>query len=181
MNIRKKKSVIRTASNTAQVYSELPVLPKEIQPIVSEERDRNPTVIQRMPVSVPVVSQGASRISAVPMPLPVNRRYMLEFSDGQRVPVRNRCGAGRMPASPSDGYDAFAVLHDSSQQVSRRHFEFGVTPLGQVWVVDCDSANGTWLEAHGTRIQLTKFLRTGMSFGDVLCFGSMRAKLIEVK
>lgn len=50
MNIRKKKSVIRTASNTAQVYSELPVLPKEIQPIVSEERDRNPTVIQRMPV-----------------------------------------------------------------------------------------------------------------------------------
>ena len=115
------------------------------------------------------------------MPLPVNRRYMLEFSDGQRVPVRNRCGAGRMPASPSDGYDAFAVLHDSSQQVSRRHFEFGVTPLGQVWVVDCDSANGTWLVAHGTRIQLTKFLRTGMSLGDVLCFGSMRAKLIEVK
>lgn len=181
MNIRKKKSVIRTASNTAQVYRELPVLPKEVQPIVREERDRNPTIIQRIPISVPSVSQEVSRVVAAPMPLPVKRRYMMEFSDGQRVPVKNRCGAGRMPASPSDGYDAFAVLHDSSQQISRRHFEFGVTPLGQVWVADSDSANGTWLETHGARIQLTKFLRTGMSLGDVLCFGSMRAKLVEIK
>ena len=104
----------------------------------------------------------------------------MEFSDGQRIEVKSRCGAGRMPPTAEDGYEAFAVLHDSSQQTSRRHFEFGVTAIGQVWVMDCDSANGTWLESHGSRIELPKLTRTSMVPGDVLRFGGMRAKLVQV-
>ena len=45
--------------------------------------------------------------------------------------------------------------------------------------MDCDSANGTWLESHGSRIELPKLTRTSMVPGDVLRFGGMRAKLVQ--
>ncbi|WP_214375750.1 FHA domain-containing protein [Bifidobacterium colobi] len=94
--------------------------------------------------------------------------------------VTARCGAGRMPVTARDGYDAFALLHDPSQQISRRHFEFGMTSMGQVWVMDCDSSNGTWLESHGSRTQLPKLARVSMAAGDVLRFGNMHARLVRL-
>lgn len=189
-----KSSGIVPVTTPAQVFAELPVLPRPTQPHVREEWGQEG--VGRVPAvpSAPVVPgvlapasgaagragaavRGGAAVGAAGAGRGAVPRYAMVFSDGQRVPVGTRCGAGRMPPKPDEGYAGFALLHDATQQISRRHFEFGVTSLGQVWVMDCDSANGTWLESQGTRIQLPKTVRVGMAAGDVVRFGGMRAKL----
>ena len=176
---KKKASGIIAGTSPAQVYRELPVLPRTSQTSIRDEWSR--AALEGSSFGEPPVRAGQPVSAEVNLPLHRKiPRYVMEFSDGQRIEVKSRCGAGRMPPTAEDGYEAFAVLHDSSQQTSRRHFEFGVTAIGQVWVTDCDSANGTWLESHGSRIELPKLTRTSMVPGDVLRFGGMRAKLVQV-
>jgi hypothetical protein len=154
-------------SGPAMVYAELPHLPKTTPPGILEEWDH--TMLEGPGAQRPQEPGLASG--------KVRSGYMLEFSDGQRIAVGSRCVAGRIPPSTSEGYEIRVVLNDPSHQTSRRHFEFGVTPLGQVWVMDCDSANGTWLDSGISRGQLPKFVRTRMVPGDTLRFGDMRAML----
>lgn len=167
-----KASGIVPVTAPAQVFAELPELPRPTQPRVRDEWERDGMGRDAAAAGLPGAAgqDAASRGQT-------KARYAMVFSDGQRVPVGARCGAGRMPPLPSERYDGFAVVHDATQQISRRHFEFGVTTLGQVWVMDCDSANGTWLESDGTRIQLPRTTRVGMSPGDMVRFGAMRARL----
>lgn len=196
-----------SVSAPAQVLPELPVLPRPSQPHIREERehsmladvgyDRGRPIAEAMPVapggrgdedggaddtgSVAVrADAGKPRNNASSSRASSPRRhyrYILEFSDGQRVEVRSRCVAGRMAPAAGDGYTSWVVLKDPTQQTSRRHFEFGVTSVGQVWVMDCDSANGTWLDSEETSIQLPKLVRSRMFPGDTLRFGGMHATL----
>lgn len=195
-------------SAPARVLPELPVLPRLSQPHIREERehtmladigydrgrsaaepisgirggrededgeaDDTGSVAVRADMENPRGNAASSKVSS-----PRRRyRYILEFSDGQRVEVRSRCVAGRMAPAAGDGYASWVVLKDPTQQTSRRHFEFGVTSVGQVWVMDCDSANGTWLDSDGTSIQLPKLVRSRMFPGDTLRFGGMHAILV---
>lgn len=202
---RKKTSGIMPVSTPARVLPELPVLPRLSQPHIREERER--TMLADVGYGrgrfmekgiIDIHGEGGKgtgggddtgaaatrpqdrrNVSTSRVPLPGRRRrYILEFSDGQRVEVKTRCIAGRMPPAADDGYSSWVVLKDPTQQTSRRHFEFGVTSVGQVWVMDCDSANGTWLNSEGTSIQLPKLVRSRMFPGDVLRFGGLHAKLV---
>ncbi|MCX8681175.1 FHA domain-containing protein [Bifidobacterium sp. B4001] len=82
-----------------------------------------------------------------------------------------------MPKQPGENYDAYLVVDDPSQQTSRRHFEFGVTSIGQVWAMDLGSANGTFVLSNGTYIQLPEKKRTVLADNDVIRFGGLSAKV----
>ncbi|WP_390459471.1 FHA domain-containing protein [Bifidobacterium apicola] len=82
-----------------------------------------------------------------------------------------------MPEQPGEHYAAYVVVEDPSHQTSRRHFEFGATPIGQVWVMDLGSANGTFVRSGETYMQLQAKKRTGLSENDVIRFGSLSAKV----
>lgn len=155
----KKTAGLAATSAPATVRAELPVLPRPSHPRIAAEEQRSELGL--------LMSQT----------VPSTASYVMKFSDGQRVSVQRRCLAGRMPPESDDHYDAYAELVDPTHQVSRHHFEFGVTTVGQVWVMDLDSANGTWLESRGRRTQLTARVRAHMLPGDVVWFGDKWAKL----
>lgn len=196
-----KASGIVSASSPATVIAELPSLPKVSQPRIRESRDH--TLLERMMETAPPPSTrnmeeapsipfhrasvagaaGGGTTDGVPLPAhssPARIRYVLEFSDGQRACIGARCVAGRMPALPEEGYETSVVLNDPSHQISRHHFEFGITSVGQIWAMDLDSMNGTWLDSHGTSNQLPPSARAVLTPGDVLRFGGMRARLVRV-
>lgn len=110
----------------------------------------------------------------------VSPQYVMEFSDGQQVKVAGRCLAGRVAPADEAGLEAYVVLDDVSRQVSRSHFEFGVTPQGQVWVMDCGSANGTWLVSAGERSRLPERSAVLFHIDDMLVLGDFRAWLREM-
>lgn len=84
---------------------------------------------------------------------------------------------GRMLEQPGEKYTAYIVVEYSSHQTSRRHFEFGTTPIGQVWVMDLGSANGTFVHSGEAYMQLEAKQRTVLSENDVIRFGSLSAKV----
>ncbi len=182
MLFARKKNQGRVPLSSALVYAELPSVPRLVQPHVSEGTNLNSS-LGRDPssVSAPPLPNGESReIMSLAGGVASRTHYVFEFSDGQRVEVAARCVAGRNTPAPEDGYDAFAVLNDPSQQISRRHFEFGVTQIGQVWVKDCGSLNGTWLDCGGVISQLPEQVRVVVDSNDVLRFGGMSARLVPL-
>lgn len=75
--------------------------------------------------------------------------FLLEFSDGQRVPTRGNGVIGRNPGVYEPGTELDdprrvqrITVHDPEQSVSRAHLAFGQYE-GVFWVMDLGSANGT--------------------------------------
>lgn len=106
--------------------------------------------------------------------------FLLVFSDGRRIPIGAKCIVGRVaPNNDNEGNTTFIAVPDPTQQISRRHFEIGVTPVGQVWVMDCGSLNGTWINSTGNVRQLPRMVRVRLYPEDVICFGSESAELYQ--
>lgn len=106
--------------------------------------------------------------------------FLLVFSDGRSMPIGTKCTIGRVaPNNDTEGDATFIAVPDPTQQISRRHFEIGVTPVGQVWVMDCGSLNGTWINSAGNVRQLPRMVRVRLYPEDVICFGDERAKLYQ--
>ena len=163
MNRHRKKPGLAQSLQPARVCAEIPVLPPILQPSVVNGWDLHDKALK--PRSV---GDGTGRRM---------ESYQLVFSDGQRVPCQGRSVVGRMPEQPGEHYTAYVVVEDPSHQTSRRHFEFGATPIGQVWVMDLGSANGTFVRSGETYMQLQAKKRTGLSENDVIRFGSLSAKV----
>ncbi|MFR0556023.1 FHA domain-containing protein [Pseudoscardovia radai] len=185
------------------VYSELPVLPPVYEPWKSQNLDWN--AISQMIGAVPeqtfpgVVPTGAqdgtwdsgvqTYGSAIPqqtgaawqqsdqydMPSSGATVLELQFSDGQACAFTRRGTVGRMPPAPDSGYDSYVVLVDASHQISRHHMEFGLTDMGQAWVMDAGSANGTWLIHEGSSMQLEPGVPVSVVAGDSLRLGDLTA------
>jgi class 3 adenylate cyclase len=60
----------------------------------------------------------------------------LEAADGTRYPIRGSCSLGRTPAN--------AIVLDSPK-VSRRHALIHLQNVGELWLIDFGSSNGTFL------------------------------------
>jgi adenylate cyclase len=60
----------------------------------------------------------------------------LEAADGTRYPIRGSCSVGRTPAN--------AIVLDSPK-VSRRHALIHLQNVGELWLIDFGSSNGTFL------------------------------------
>src|ERR1044072_8252437 len=63
---------------------------------------------------------------------------------GEKLPIRGDCSIGRSPKNK--------IVIDS-QRVSRRHAIINVQDIGQFWLIDLGSSNGTYL--NGRRINNT--------------------------
>lgn len=70
------------------------------------------------------------------MNAPVEEGAWLEASDGTRHPIRGSCSLGRTSANS-------IVL--ASPKVSRRHALIHLQNIGQLWLIDFGSSNGTFL------------------------------------
>ena len=146
----------------ATVYPELPQLPGYSEAARISEWHRG----------------DALTAGSTPAPAPEDTpHYVLDFSDGNRITVEHRCVAGRSPAMAGETYDQYAVVNDPSGETSRRHFEFGVTATGQVWVMDLASSNGTWIQTANSSRQIPAKIRQPLNIGDTLRFGSLSATL----
>ena len=163
MSGHSKKPGLAQSLQSAKVFAEIPVLPPILQPSVVDGWDLHDKALK--PRSV---GEDADRRA---------ESYQLVFSDGQRVPCQGHGVVGRMPEQPGEKYTACIVVEDSSHQTSRRHFEFGTTPIGQVWVMDLGSANGTFVRSGEAYMQLQAKQRTVLSENDVIRFGSLSAKV----
>ncbi|MDD6374122.1 MAG: FHA domain-containing protein [Bifidobacteriaceae bacterium] len=122
-----------------------------------------------------VSSSVDSAASTQPAVVPDVARLELRFSDGQHAPFSQRTLVGRRAPQPDDGYEAFVVLKDDTHQISRRHFEFGSTPMGRTWIMDLGSSNGTWLIHNGTSTQLEPRQRVSVMLGDSIRLGEASA------
>src|SRR6478752_6903250 len=60
----------------------------------------------------------------------------LESTSGSPIPIRGNCSIGRSPKS--------CIVIDS-QKVSRRHALINVQNVGEFWLIDLGSSNGTFL------------------------------------
>jgi len=67
---------------------------------------------------------------------PPDEAAWLEAVDGRRCPIRGSCSLGRTPAN--------AIVLDSPK-VSRRHALIHLQNLGELWLIDFGSSNGTFL------------------------------------
>lgn len=163
MSRRKKKTGLAETMQPARIISEIPNLPPIMQPAAVDKWDLH---------DGDLTPRQVHESSAVG-----HDSYELVFSDGRRMPCAKRCVVGRMPKQPGERYDAYLVVDDPSQQTSRRHFEFGVTSIGQVWVMDLGSANGTFVLSSGSYVQLPEKKRTVLAVNDVIRFGGLSAKV----
>ncbi|OZG50596.1 FHA domain-containing protein [Bombiscardovia coagulans] len=163
MKKSKNQDGLVALSQPAKVIPEIPVLPPMEQPSAADGWDLRDRALKPR-----VGESGGERL--VPS-------YALLFSDGRRVPCAQRCVVGRMPEQPGEAYDTYVVVDDSSQQTSRRHFEFGVTSIGQVWVMDLGSANGTFVRSGDDYMQLPPKQRTVLEENDVIRFGGLSARI----
>jgi len=68
--------------------------------------------------------------------IPPEEGAWLEAVDGTRHPIRGSCSLGRTPAN--------AIVLDSPK-VSRRHALIHLQNLGELWLIDFGSSNGTFL------------------------------------
>lgn len=164
MSHRKQETGLAETAQPARIIPEIPNLPPIMQPEAVGKWDlHDGSLTPRQVHEGPAGAYGPS--------------YDLVFSDGRRVPCARRCVVGRMPKQPGENYDAYLVVDDPSQQTSRRHFEFGVTSIGQVWAMDLGSANGTFVLSNGTYVQLPEKKRTVLADNDVIRFGGLSAKV----
>ena len=70
------------------------------------------------------------------MNAPPDEAAWLEAADGTRYPIRGSCSLGRTPAN--------AIVLDSPK-VSRRHALIHLQNVGELWLIDFGSSNGTFL------------------------------------
>ena len=70
------------------------------------------------------------------MNAPPEEGAWLEAADGTRYPIRGSCSLGRTPAN--------AIVLDSPK-VSRRHALIHLQNVGELWLIDFGSSNGTFL------------------------------------
>lgn len=103
--------------------------------------------------------------------------FILVFSDGRRIPLGTKCVIGRVAPSGGSEDSTVIVVPDLTQQISRKHCEVGMTPIGQVWVMDCGSLNGTWINSAGNVRQLPQKVRVRLYPGDIIRFGNEWAEL----
>src|SRR5262245_43872476 len=93
------------------------------------------------------------------MRVPPEEDAWLETADGKRYPVKGSCSLGRSTANT-------IVLE--SAKVSRRHALIHLQNIGEIWLIDFGSSNGTFLNSR--RIHHPIRLRDGdqITIGDQL-------------
>lgn len=161
---KKRSSGLKPIHHNATVVPHLPQLPPPAR--------ATPTASTRAHASEPIVA----RPGAIEKP----QQYVLRLSDGQHVPVGAHCLVGRLEPTGLEGIDSFATVDDSSGLVSRRHFEFGQTQDDSCWVMDADSANGTYLVTNGNTQRLAPLAKRPLTPTDEIRFGSMTAQLLQL-
>jgi len=72
----------------------------------------------------------------------------LEDANGKRISIRSNCLIGRSPKS--------SVVLDSPK-ISRRHAIINVQDIGEFWLIDLGSSNGTYV--NGERIDAYRVLQ----------------------
>ena len=70
------------------------------------------------------------------MKAPQEKRAWLESADGKRYPIQRSCSVGRSAAN--------TIVLDSAK-VSRRHALIHLQNIGELWLIDFGSSNGTFL------------------------------------
>jgi pSer/pThr/pTyr-binding forkhead associated (FHA) protein len=103
----------------------------------------------------------------------------LRLSNGVTITLEETVVIGRRPQALVNEGSARQVSIDSDREMSRTHAAFGRTSIGEVWVMDCGSSNGTWvLDTNGKRIaELEPQIRYRLSATDVLEIGNAQITL----
>ena len=98
------------------------------------------------------------------MNAPPEEGAWLEAADGTRYPIRGSCSLGRTPGN--------ALVLDSPK-VSRRHALIHLQNIGELWLIDFGSSNGTFLNKRRIHhpIRLTD--------GDQITIGDQVFKLLQ--
>src|ERR1700694_3583835 len=68
--------------------------------------------------------------------MPDEEGAWLEATDGKRLPIQGNLSIGRSPKN---------LLVLDSQKISRRHAIVNVQNVGEFWLIDLGSSNGTFL------------------------------------
>ena len=79
---------------------------------------------------------GRSLVASVGVSAPPEEGAWLEAADGKRYPIRGSCSLGRTAAN--------SIVLDSPK-VSRRHALIHLQNVGELWLIDFGSSNGTFL------------------------------------
>lgn len=103
----------------------------------------------------------------------------LRLSNGLTITLEETVVIGRRPHALTDDGNARQVSIDSDRELSRTHAAFGRTNLGEVWVMDCGSSNGTWVvDTNGQRVaELEPQIRYRLHPSDVLEIGNVQVTL----
>ncbi|WP_454149471.1 FHA domain-containing protein [Microbacterium lacticum] len=126
------------------------------------------------PLPRPTQKEPAQPIAArTPRPATRLTTWTLALSDENQIPITGIGIIGRNPTG-QDGYTHVVALEDPSRMLSRIHVAFGLTPEGDPWVSDMQSANGTFLDDT----ELTPGVRTEIRPGQVLRFGDHHARIV---
>ncbi|UAJ81707.1 FHA domain-containing protein (plasmid) [Leifsonia sp. ZF2019] len=103
----------------------------------------------------------------------------LRLSSGLTITLEETVVIGRRPHALAEDGSARQMSIDSDREMSRTHAVFGRTSMGEVWVLDCGSSNGTWvLDANGQRVaELEPQIRYRLRPSDVLEIGNVQITL----
>jgi len=93
---------------------------------------------------------------------PPEQGAWLEAIDGARYPIRGSCSLGRTPAN--------TIVLDSPK-VSRRHALIHLQNIGELWLIDFGSSNGTFLNKRRIHYPIR------LSDGDQITIGDQVFKL----
>lgn len=93
------------------------------------------------------------------MSVPPDEGAWLEASDGTRHPIRGSCSLGRTAANT-------IVLE--SPKVSRRHALIHLQNIGELWLIDFGSSNGTFLNKRRIQHPIRLGDRDQITIGDQL-------------
>src|SRR5205085_8183657 len=95
-----------------------------------------PVVPQTIAGYYTLCASGQVLVQYLRVNAPSEEGAWLEAADGTRYPIRGSCSLGRTPAN--------AIVLDSPK-VSRRHALIHLQNIGELWLIDFGSSNGTFL------------------------------------
>lgn len=189
----RKKDLWSTATTPALIANCMLDLPREtrLAPMPSSSNANHSAKLGAKQQSMDASVADSSAPQVLPAPAPalgftanrVHGVWVLEMSDGQQTAFTQSCVVGRQsnsgPTHSAFPIQPFVAVDDPERQISRQQFEFGVTQLGQPWVSDCGSLNGTYLIRGATMDEVPQARRILLQEGDVIRFGSMFAKVVR--
>src|SRR5467141_4071251 len=91
------------------------------------------------------------------MRVPLEEGAWLEAADGKRHPIRGSCSIGRSGANT-------IVLE--SPKASRRHALIHLQNIGELWLIDFGSSNGTFLNKRRIHHPIRLSYRDQITIGD---------------